>query len=109
MKIYKTRSIISLVGLICFLILYVGSDDESSSGSSESSSGSSESSSSSSESSSSSSKTYHCGYCGDSYEGRGYTTAMRVVNRVKDEDSPFNSYCSSSCAQDCIRVECFTW
>jgi hypothetical protein len=32
---------------------------------------------------------------------------MRVVNRVDDEDSIWNSYCSYSCASDCIRVECW--
>ena len=53
--------------------------------------------------------TYSCGYCGKSYTGRGYTTIMRVVNRVDDEYSALNSYCSSSCATACILVECFTW
>ena len=71
--------------------------------------GSDESESSSSSSSSSYSSTYSCGYCGGSFTGRGYTTAMRVVKRVDDESSPLNSYCSSSCARDCISVECFTW
>lgn len=81
----------SMTVVASFLFIAFGSDD-------------SESSSSSSYSSS-----YSCGYCGGSFTGRGYTTAMRVVNRVDDEYSPLNSYCSSSCARDCISVECFTW
>ncbi len=91
----KLKHLMSLVGLIIFLMFAIGSVDESGS------------SSTSSKSSSSRSKTFYCNYCGDSYKGRGYTTLMRVVNRVDSEDSPLNSYCSASCARDCIRVECW--
>jgi len=86
------KHLASIAVVAVFLFIAFGSDD-----------------SESSSSSSSYSSTYSCGYCGDSFTGRGYTTAMRVVNRVDDEFSPLNSYCSSSCARDCISVECFTW
>ena len=46
---------------------------------------------------------YYCNWCGDNYNGRGFTTAMYVVNQVDDESSPLNSYCSRKCAIDWIR------
>jgi len=52
---------------------------------------------------------YACRYCGRPYNGRGYTTAMRVVNRVDDENSALNSYCTRKCARECIMHDCFTW
>ena len=82
------KRLLSIFVVGSFIFLAYGSDD---------SSGSSGSSS------------HTCGYCGDSFTGRGYTTAMRVVNRVDDENSPLNSYCSYSCASDCLAVECFSW
>ena len=88
------KHLVSAMVIGGFLFIAFGSDDSDSSGSSYSPSYSS---------------THYCGYCGGSFTGRGYTTAMRVVNRVDDENSPLNSYCSYSCASDCIRVECFTW
>lgn len=53
--------------------------------------------------SNSSSNTYYCNWCGDDYSGRGFTTAMYVVNQVDDESNPLNSYCSRKCAIDWIR------
>lgn len=50
---------------------------------------------------------FSCRYCGRPYNGRGYTTAMRVVNRVEDENNPLNSYCSYNCANLCIIYNCF--
>lgn len=44
-----------------------------------------------------------CQWCGKTYHGRGYTTLMRVVNQVDDEDSPLNSYCSRKCAMEWLR------
>ena len=54
-------------------------------------------------------KTFSCNYCGDSYTGRGYTTIMKMVNQVDNENSPLNSYCSRRCASECIRVQCYMW
>ena len=44
-----------------------------------------------------------CQWCGDSYGGRGFTSAMYVVNQVDSEDSPLNSYCSRKCTIEWIR------
>mgnify|MGYP006890094219 CR=1 FL=1 len=85
----------SFLLFVLFIALSFGSGDSSSS----KSSGSGGSSRSSSK--------HTCRYCGTSFSGRGYTTAMRVVNRVDDENSPLNSYCSYKCAEDCILTECF--
>ena len=49
------------------------------------------------------SSTHYCLWCGDKYNGRGYTTLMRVVNRVDRDDSPLNSYCSRKCATAKLR------
>lgn len=94
MRTIKKR-LLSAVFFVFFIFLAFGSDDSSSKGSSSSSGGGRETSS------------HTCRYCGKSFTGRGYTTAMRVVNRVDDEYSPLNSYCSYKCASDCIATECF--
>lgn len=88
------KNLISVLFFGFFIFLSFGSDENKSSGSS------------SSGSSSGSSK-HTCRYCGKSFKGKGYTTAMRVVNQVDDEYSPLNSYCSYKCASDCIATECF--
>ncbi len=48
-------------------------------------------------------RTHSCQWCSKSYKGRGFTTAMYVVNRVDRDDSPVNSYCSRSCAVKWIK------
>jgi hypothetical protein len=90
-----SKNLISVFFFIFFIFIAFGSDDSSSG-----------SKNSTSRSSGGSSK-HTCRYCGKSFTGRGYTTAMRVVNRVDDEYSPLNSYCSYKCASDCIATECF--
>jgi hypothetical protein len=49
--------------------------------------------------------TYYCNWCGDSYSGRGFTSAMYVVNKVDSENSPLNSYCSRKCTIQWIRSQ----
>lgn len=53
--------------------------------------------------SSASGKTYTCAWDGKTYKGKGYTSVMRIVRQVDDENSPFNNYCSKSCANAFLR------
>ena len=52
---------------------------------------------------SSSGKTYTCDWDSKTYKGKGYTSVMRIVRQVDDENSPFNNYCSRSCANAFLR------
>lgn len=56
----------------------------------------------------SSSSTHTCKFCSKKFSGKGYTTLMKVVNKVDDENSPLNSYCSYKCASDCILTGCYS-
>ena len=48
-------------------------------------------------------KTYTCDWDSKTYKGKGYTSVMRIVRQVDDENSPFNNYCSRSCANAFLR------